>query len=49
MIDYDVLSKEISAYRRDLHKIPELGFFVYKTNAYVKAVLDGLDCQVETV
>ena len=31
MIDFDQLSQEIITYRRDLHQIPELGFYVYKT------------------
>jgi hippurate hydrolase len=49
MIDMNKLGKEVIGYRRDLHKIPELGFFVYKTNAYVKDILQRLNCRVEPV
>ncbi len=33
-------------YRRDLHSIPELGFDLDQTVAYVENVLDGLVCEV---
>lgn len=49
MFDYNSLNDEIIKYRRDLHKIPELGFFVYRTSAYVKEVLEGLSCKLEPV
>ncbi len=49
MIDYDVLSKDMTEYRRDLHKIPELGFFVYETGSYIRRVLDDCRCTIETV
>jgi amidohydrolase len=49
MIDYNELIKEVIGYRRDLHQIPELGFFVYKTNAYVRSILSRLNCTVEPV
>lgn len=49
MINYKNLQKEIIDIRRDLHKIPELGFFVYKTGSYVKNILYQLDCKIETV
>ncbi len=32
--------------RRDLHRIPELGFALPKTTAYIKGVLEALDCTV---
>ena len=43
---YEKLSEQIIKYRRDLHKIPELGFNVYKTNVYVRNVLSSLSCTV---
>lgn len=49
MINYDDLNREVIGYRRDLHKIPELGFLVYKTGAYVRETLSQLDCTVESV
>ena len=49
MIDIDNLTAEITKYRRDLHQIPELGFFVYKTNAYVRNLLSELSCSVEPI
>lgn len=33
-------------YRRDLHRIPELGFDLEQTVAYVESVLAGLSCEV---
>lgn len=49
MIDYQQLSQEIIGYRRDLHRIPELGFYVYKTSAYVRNILSSLSCQIEDI
>lgn len=49
MTDYDNLSHDIIRYRRDLHQIPELGFYVYKTSAYVKNILSTLSCSVEEI
>jgi len=49
MIDRNELSNLIIKYRRDLHQIPELGFLVYDTSAYVKNVLSQMDCQVESI
>ncbi|MDD7511801.1 MAG: M20 family metallopeptidase [Peptostreptococcaceae bacterium] len=49
MINYDELKSMVIRYRRDLHQIPELGFFVYKTSAYVKEVLEPMDCSIEAV
>lgn len=49
MIDYDKLSQEIIQYRRDLHRIPELGFLVYKTSAYIQNILSSLSCEVEII
>ena len=49
MIDYEKLSQEIIQFRRDLHQIPELGFYVYKTCAYVCNILGPLDCKVEKI
>ena len=49
MIDYAKLSQEIIQYRRELHQIPELGFYVYKTSAYVKNVLSKLSCEVNEI
>ena len=49
MMNYEELSQEIIQFRRDLHQIPELGFYVYKTCAYVCNVLKPLDCIVEKI
>ncbi len=49
MIDFKTLSHDIIQYRRDLHQIPELGFYVYKTSAYVKNILSGLSCRVDEI
>ncbi len=49
MTDYDSLSHEIIGYRRDLHQIPELGFYVYKTSAYVRQILGNLSCTVSDI
>lgn len=49
MINYDELKKLVALYRRDLHQIPELGFFVYKTSAYIKSILEPLNCKIEEI
>ena len=49
MIDYDTLTREVTKFRRDLHQIPELGFFVYQTGAYIRNELSGLDCQIDSI
>ncbi|MGN0658714.1 MAG: M20 family metallopeptidase [Emergencia sp.] len=49
MIDYDMLSRDLIKYRRDLHRIPELGFYVYKTSAYVSEILSHLSCKVDRI
>lgn len=49
MLDFNQLSHDLIQYRRDLHQIPELGFYVYKTSAYVRQVLSQLSCRVETI
>ena len=41
--------KLLTLHRRELHKIPELGRDLPKTKAYIKSVLDQLDCQVVEV
>lgn len=38
--------KELTLHRRELHKIPELSRQLPKTKAYIKSVLETLDCQV---
>lgn len=38
--------KQLTLHRRELHKIPELSRDLPKTKAYVKSVLETLDCQV---
>ncbi|MDY2959755.1 MAG: M20 family metallopeptidase [Hornefia sp.] len=40
---------ELTRYRRDLHQIPELGFFVYQTGEYIKNVLSQYDCEIGTI
>lgn len=42
----DPMLEEITTFRRDLHAIPEVGFELPKTMAYVHRVLDGLPCDV---
>jgi hippurate hydrolase len=32
----------LTKWRRDLHKIPELGFDLFKTHAYVKEALEEM-------
>ncbi|MFW5838868.1 MAG: M20 metallopeptidase family protein [Bacillota bacterium] len=36
------LTARIKQYRRDLHQIPELGFDLFKTHAYVKQALESM-------
>ena len=38
--------EELTRYRRDLHRIPELDFELPETLAYVRGVLGGLSCEV---
>lgn len=38
----------LTQYRRDLHQIPETGFDLPETCAYVRSVLEGYPCQVLT-
>lgn len=45
-IDFEALSGRVIGYRRDLHQIPELGFLVYQTSAYVREKLSRLDCEI---
>ena len=40
---------EVTKFRRDLHKIPELGFFVYRTGTYIRNVLSEFDCSISTI
>lgn len=49
MIDYNKLSHTVINYRRELHKIPELGFYVYKTSSYVRNILSSMDCEVSDI
>ncbi len=49
MISFETLNRDIIKYRRDLHQIPELGFYVYQTSAYVKSVLEPLDCELSEI
>ena len=37
---------ELTRYRRDLHRIPELDDYLPRTIAYVRSVLSGLSCDV---
>lgn len=36
----------IKKYRRDLHQIPELGFELYKTKAYIMEHLQKYSCEI---
>ncbi len=49
MINFKELSDIIIKYRRDLHQIPELGFYVYKTSAYVSNILSQFCCEVNPI
>ena len=49
MTDYSELIEKITAYRRDLHQIQELGFYVYKTGAYIRNILEKMDCQIQPI
>lgn len=44
--DLKSLRDEIIKIRRDLHKIPELGFEEFKTNKYINNFLKGLDVDI---
>lgn len=41
------LSEEVSKVRRDLHKIPEIGFCEYKTSEYICSYLDDISVKYE--
>ena len=41
--------EQLTLHRRELHKIPELSRDLPKTKAYIKSVLEGLDCTVTEV
>jgi len=42
------LSEQLSAWRRDFHRHPELGFQELRTAGQMVAILEGLGCQVRT-
>lgn len=42
------ISSEIIAWRRELHKIPEIGLVLPQTAAFVKARLDEMDISYTT-
>lgn len=48
-MDVEVLKKMAVRYRRDLHKIPEIGFLVYRTGEYIRNVLSVYDCKIEPI
>ena len=48
-MDFQALSEKVIGYRRDLHRIPELGFLVYKTSAYVREKLQPLCCDISEI
>ncbi|MGI6722648.1 MAG: M20 metallopeptidase family protein [Anaerovoracaceae bacterium] len=39
----------MAKYRRDLHRIPELGYQEKETGAYIKKVLEDMQCRVQPV
>lgn len=41
--------EQITKFRRDLHRIPEVSRILPKTKAYIRAVLDQLDCEITEV
>lgn len=49
MKNRDKIISELTKYRRDLHQIPELGFFVYQTGDYIRSILSKYDCEIGTV
>lgn len=40
------MKDKVRMYRRELHRIPELGFELYKTKAYILEQLKGYDCEI---
>lgn len=38
--------QQLTLHRRELHKIPELSKTLPKTKAYIRSVLDALDCEI---
>lgn len=49
ILDVSDIKKRIIEFRHDLHRIPEIGFLVYKTNSYIRNVLAPLDCDVSEI
>lgn len=43
------MNRLIRKYRQDLHRIPELGYEVYKTQSYILEQLNQYDCEVSEV
>jgi len=43
------MNKTLKNYRQDLHRIPELGYEVYKTKAYITGILKQYDCEITEV
>ncbi len=41
--------EQVKSYRRELHKIPELSYELYKTHDYIKATLEGFGYETFTV
>lgn len=41
--------EQITKFRRDLHRIPEVSRILPKTKAYIRSVLDELDCEITEV
>lgn len=41
--------EQITKFRRDLHRIPEVSRILPKTKAYIRSVLDKLDCEITEV
>lgn len=49
MFEKEKLIDEVKLYRRDLHRIPEIGFCEVKTSKYIKEKLESFGYEVESV
>lgn len=43
------MKQKAGQYRRDLHRIPEIGFELYKTRSYILDVLKQYDCEITEI
>ena len=43
------MKEKVKEYRRELHRIPELGYALYKTRSYIISQLQRYDCEIKEV